>query len=61
MVYFGHMVLLLMVVLVVLVGTDHPPTANDRMPLGWFRTGLGLLSLSIPILLFPPMVFELPT
>jgi len=61
MVYFGHMVLLLMVILVVLVGTDHPPTANDRMPLGWFRTGLGLLSLSIPILLFPPMVFELPT
>lgn len=61
MVYFGHMVLLLMVILVVLVGTDHPPTANDRMPLGWFRYGLGLLSLSIPILLFPPMVFELPS
>lgn len=60
MVYSGHMVLLLMVVLVILVGTDHPPTADDTVRLGWFRWVLGLLSLSIPILFFPPRVFDLP-
>jgi len=44
----------IMVVLVALIGTDHPPTANDRVPLGWFRTALGVVSLAIPILCFPP-------
>ncbi len=44
----------LMIVLVTLLGTDHPPSADDSMPLGWFRTVLGLASLSIPILCFPP-------
>jgi membrane-associated protease RseP (regulator of RpoE activity) len=44
---------LLMVVLVVLIGTDHPPTANDGVPLGWIRTILGFVSLLIPVLCFP--------
>jgi membrane-associated protease RseP (regulator of RpoE activity) len=44
----------LMIVLVTLMGVDHPPTANDDVPLGWFRTVLGLASLSIPFLCFPP-------
>lgn len=43
----------LMVVLVTLLGVDHPPTANDRVRLGWFRVVLGILSLSIPFLCFP--------
>jgi membrane-associated protease RseP (regulator of RpoE activity) len=42
-----------MVVLVTLIGTDHPPTSNDRVPLGWFRTLLGYASLLIPVLCFP--------
>lgn len=42
-----------MIILVILLGTDHPPTANDRQPLGWFRTTLGYASLAIPILCFP--------
>ena len=42
-----------MLILVTLMGTDHPPTSNDRVPLGWFRTILGWLSLSIPFLCFP--------
>ena len=51
---FGDaMIWSLMVILVVLMGTDHPPTANDRMPLGRFRFILGLASLSIPLLCFP--------
>jgi membrane-associated protease RseP (regulator of RpoE activity) len=44
---------LLMVVLVVLIGTDHPPTANDHVRLGWLRTILGLASLLIPVFCFP--------
>ena len=45
----------LMVFLVLfLMGTDHPKTSNDRVPLGWFRRLLGLASLSIPLLCFAP-------
>jgi Zn-dependent protease len=44
----------LMVVLILLIGTDHPPTRDDYVPLGWFRTGLGYASLLIPILCFAP-------
>ncbi len=42
-----------MLILVILIGTDHPPTANDRVSLGWFRYALGCASLLIPILCFP--------
>jgi membrane-associated protease RseP (regulator of RpoE activity) len=45
----------LMVVLVTLLGTDHPPTANDRVALGWPRRILGWLALPIPVLCFPPL------
>jgi len=44
----------LMVIIVILIGSDHPPTSNDNMPLGWFRTTLGYASLAIPIVCFPP-------
>lgn len=47
----------LMIVLIVLIGTDHPPTADDTVPLGRGRWILGLLSLSIPILCFTPFPF----
>ncbi|MEM8680894.1 MAG: site-2 protease family protein, partial [Planctomycetota bacterium] len=43
-----------MIILVTLMGVDHPPTADDRVPLGWFRTVLGWASLTIPFLCFPP-------
>lgn len=42
-----------MLILVVLMGTDHPPTADDRVPLGRGRFVLGCLSLAIPLLCFP--------
>ncbi len=42
-----------MIIIVILMGTDHPPTSNDHMPLGWFRTVLGYASLLIPIFCFP--------
>jgi membrane-associated protease RseP (regulator of RpoE activity) len=43
----------LMIILVTIMGVDHPPTANDRVPLGLFRTVLGYASLAIPVLCFP--------
>jgi Zn-dependent protease len=43
-----------MVVLVTLIGTDHPPTSDDRARLGVLRIVLGGASLLIPILCFPP-------
>ena len=44
-----------MLVLVILLGIDHPPTADDRVELGWPRRLIGYASLAIPILCFPPM------
>jgi membrane-associated protease RseP (regulator of RpoE activity) len=43
----------LMVVLVTLLGTDHPRTADDAAPLGRLRTIVGWSSLAIPVLCFP--------
>ena len=43
-----------MLILVTLMGTDHPPTRNDNIPLGPVRTLIAWLSLLIPVLCFPP-------
>ena len=43
-----------MVVIVTLLGTDHPPIRHDGRPLGLFRTVLGVLSFWIPIVTFMP-------
>jgi len=43
-----------MVVIVTLMGTDHPPIREDGMPLGLARTVLGLVSLLIPFVTFMP-------
>lgn len=45
---------LLMAVLVLMLGTDHPPSSDDSVPMGWQRWLIGLLSLAIPILCFAP-------
>ena len=44
----------LMVVLVFLIGLRHPPTANDRAPLGRARLWLGIASLAFFVLSFTP-------
>jgi membrane-associated protease RseP (regulator of RpoE activity) len=49
---------MLMAVLVLLIGTDHPPTRDDRVKLGWFRVVLGLASLAIPVFCFVPNPFK---
>lgn len=50
----------IMLVLVILIGTDHPPTSDDSVPLGGFRRWLGLSSLLIPILCFPALGVSVP-
>jgi membrane-associated protease RseP (regulator of RpoE activity) len=47
----------MLTLLTFVVGTRHPPTANDDMPLGWFRHVLGWLTLSILFLGFTPQPF----
>jgi membrane-associated protease RseP (regulator of RpoE activity) len=44
----------LMVIIVTLIGTDHPKTADDSVPLGVTRTVLGYASFAIPVLCFIP-------
>lgn len=43
-----------MVVVVALIGVDHPPIRDDGRPLGPLRTGLGILSFLIPVVTFMP-------
>ncbi len=59
MVYHQNFMLGIMVVLILVVGTNHPPTRDDSVPLGWFRCALGLTSLMIPFLCFPPLIFKI--
>ena len=47
---------LLMAMLVLMIGIDHPPTSDDKVSLGWFRTALGLASLLIPVFCFIPKI-----
>jgi membrane-associated protease RseP (regulator of RpoE activity) len=54
-VIYGLYTWTIMLVLVTLMGVDHPPTSNDNMPLGLIRTTIGLLSLAIPVLCFTPV------
>jgi hypothetical protein len=51
-VYYGAFHWGIMITLVLLLGPVHPPTRNDRISLGWFRTLLGWASLVIPIVCF---------
>jgi len=47
----------LMILLLMLIGPIHPPTANDDVPLGMTRTALGWLSLMFVIIGFTPTPF----
>ena len=49
----------IMLILVLFMGPDHPPSRNDDMDIGWFRRVLGIASLAIPILCFPPNAIQL--
>jgi membrane-associated protease RseP (regulator of RpoE activity) len=43
-----------MLVLVILLGVDHPRTRDDNVKLGWGRWLFGFASLAIPVLCFTP-------
>jgi len=44
----------IMLLLVLFIGPDHPPTRNDNVPIGRVRYFLGCVSLAIPVLCFAP-------
>ena len=44
----------MLLLVIVVLGIDHPPTSDDTVPIGPFRTILGWVSLAIPVLCFPP-------
>jgi Zn-dependent protease len=46
----------IMLVLVILLGVDHPPTRDDNVQLGLVRTVIGYASLGIPVLCFTPVL-----
>jgi hypothetical protein len=48
---------IVMLLLVLLMGIKHPPTADDTVRLGPVRTIIGWLSLLIPVFCFTPRVF----
>ncbi len=58
MVYYAKFHLIVMVALLLIIGTKHPPTRDDNIRLGPVRTVLGLASLCIPVLCFPPFIFQ---
>jgi hypothetical protein len=43
----------LMLVLVILIGADHPVTSNDHARLGWPRRLLGWAAMTIPVFCVP--------
>jgi membrane-associated protease RseP (regulator of RpoE activity) len=57
MLLHGRYTLAPMLVLITLIGVDHPPTADDRVWLGWPRLALGWPCLLIPVLCFPLGLF----
>ncbi len=46
---------IIMLVLVIMLGVDHPPTRDDNVKLGLPRQIFGLVSLAIPVLCFTPV------
>lgn len=57
MVLTGNFTYVPMLILIVLIGPKHPPTANDEMELGTGRIVLGWLTLSFIFIGFTPMPF----
>jgi len=51
----NHYNWILMLVLVIMMGVDHPPTRDDTVELGFWRRCFGMASLAIPILCFTPV------
>ena len=50
MVSTGSYQMSLMIGLILMIGIDHPPTSDDRVPIGGVRYAIGIGSLIIPVL-----------
>jgi Zn-dependent protease len=50
----------LMILLVLFIGPDHPPTRDDNVPLGRTRIALGCASILIPVFCFPLRLLIFP-
>ena len=50
----------LMLVVVILLGVDHPPTADDRVPLTRRQRVIGWLALTLPVLCIPTRGISVP-
>jgi hypothetical protein len=59
MLLFDSYTWIVMFVLVLFIGIEHPPTRHDDVKLGPMRTIIGWLSLLIPVFCFTPVPFEL--
>lgn len=59
MVIFEYWAWTLMLLLLIIIGPAHPPTADDYAPMGRFRFVLGVLTLAFVPIGFTPMPFKL--
>lgn len=50
---------LVMLLLIMFIGIEHRPTANDYVPLGRARQFIGIVSLAIPLLCFHPSAISI--
>ncbi len=57
---FGYWGWTLMILLLLMIGPKHPPTANDSMDLGLGRTILGWLAIAFVVVGFTPTPFWPP-
>jgi membrane-associated protease RseP (regulator of RpoE activity) len=53
--YYGETQWIVMLVLIFILGVDHPPTSNDQARIGPLRFLIGLAALTLPILCLPKM------
>jgi len=57
--YTGKYSFILMIVLLLMMGPRHPPTADDTVSLGWFRVLIGWLSLMFVVIGLTPEPLKL--
>ncbi len=58
---YGHWSWSPMILLVLFIGPDHPPTRDDSVPLGRVRTILGFAAILIPVFCFPIRLLIVPS
>ncbi|MEZ6042673.1 MAG: site-2 protease family protein [Planctomycetaceae bacterium] len=54
MLYTRTVSYMLLIILLMLTGTRHPPTSDDSMPIGWKRHAIGWMTMSFLLIGFTP-------